>query len=121
MSPTPRPLLAGTFLCSAVLAPISGGAQEPQYPTPEEVEAAETAPLFSSHETLVMTLRADFHTMRREDRSDEDSQERPAHMEWTNPDGSTETQEIQIQTRGNFRLSTRNCDFPPPSPQREEG
>jgi hypothetical protein len=88
-------------------------AQEPEYPTPEEVEAAETAPLFSSPEIFAMTVTADFHTMRREDRSDEDSQERPAQMEWTNPGGSTEIQEIQIQTRGNFRLSSRNCDFPP--------
>jgi hypothetical protein len=97
----------------AILWPAMVSAQEPEYPTPEEVQAAENAPLFQSHETLLMTLTADFHTIRREDRKDEDSEERPARMEWINSDGSTGVQDIQIQTRGNFRLSTRNCDFPP--------
>ena len=113
MSPTPRPLLVVPFLCAAALCPSPGSGQEPEYPTPEEIRAAEAAPLFNSHDLLLITLTADFHTIRREDRSDEDSEERPAHLQWTNPDGSTATQEIQIQTRGNFRLSSRNCDFPP--------
>ena len=113
MSPTLRPLLALTCLCAAALCPLPGAGQETEYPTPEEIQAAETAPLFSSHDLLRITLTADFHTIRREDRSDEDSEERPAHLEWINPDGSTATQDIQIQTRGNFRLSSRNCDFPP--------
>ena len=113
MSLNPRPLFALAFFCMAALCSIPGAAQEPEYPTPEKVQAAESAPLFTSHELLVLTLTADFHTIRREDRSDEDSEERPAVMEWAKPDGSTETQDIQIQTRGNFRLSTRNCDFPP--------
>ncbi len=34
-------------------------------------------------------------------------------MKWRNADGSAGSQEIQIQTRGNFRLARRNCDFPP--------
>jgi hypothetical protein len=88
-------------------------AQELEFPTAEEIQAAEAAPLFNSVEVLQMTLTADFNTIRREDRKDVDSQERPAVLQWTNPDGSTATQEIQVQTRGNFRLSTRNCDFPP--------
>ena len=113
MSPTLRPLLALTCLCAAALCPLPGAGQETEYPTPEEIQAAETAPLFSSHDLLRITLTADFHTIRREDRSDEDSEERPAHLEWINPDGSTAPQDIQIQTRGNFRLSSRNCDFPP--------
>jgi hypothetical protein len=62
---------------------------------------------------LELTLEADFHTIMREDRSDEDSEERPAVLRWTNPDGSEEMQDIQVQTRGNFRLARRNCDFPP--------
>jgi len=112
MSPSPRPQLAFAFLCTVfLLLPVPARGQEP--PTEEEILAAENAPLFSSHEILEMTVRADFHTIRREDRSDEDSEERPATLEWTNGNGSTGSQQIQIQTRGNFRLSTRNCDFPP--------
>jgi hypothetical protein len=92
---------------------IEARAQALEPPTEEEVQAAESAPLFGSHELLALTIEADFHTIRREDRSDEDSEERPAVMRWTGSDGSSQTQDIQIQTRGNFRLSTRNCDFPP--------
>ena len=88
-------------------------AQAPEPPTAEEIQGAETAPLFLSHEIFEITLEADFHTIRREDRKDEDSEERPAIMRWTNPDGTEEIQDIQVQTRGNFRLSRRNCDFPP--------
>jgi hypothetical protein len=102
-------------LCmGALLTPAPLPAQEaPEYPTEEDVAEAENAPLFSSHEILDLTLTADFHTIREDDRSDEDSEPRPAVLEWTNPDGTTGTQDIQVQTRGNFRLSKRNCDFPP--------
>jgi len=90
---------------------LMGQVLEP--PPEEEIQAAEAAPLFGSHNLLSLTLEADFHTIRREDRSDEDSEERPAVMQWVDADGSSQTQEIQIQTRGNFRLARRNCDFPP--------
>jgi len=97
--------LSGAFLPAC--------AQEQEPPTPEEIQAAESAPLFTSREALEITLEADFHTIRREDRSAEDSVERPAQMKWLDSDGSVEIQEIQIQTRGNFRLDRRNCDLPP--------
>jgi len=100
-----------SFVLACLFGPACAQGQET--PTSEEIQAAETAPLFNSHEVLEITLEADFHTMRREDRRDEDSEERPARMQWLNPDGSMEVQEIQLQTRGNFRLSRRNCDFPP--------
>ncbi len=106
--------LGPVFLCCALagaFGPVY--AQEREAPTPEEIRAAESAPLLASYEILEMTLEADFHTIRREDRSDEDSEERPAKLQWRNADGSAESQEIQIQTRGNYRLSRRNCDFPP--------
>ncbi|MBT8396714.1 MAG: hypothetical protein KJN92_07100, partial [Gemmatimonadetes bacterium] len=108
------PYLAAFFCYTLVGFFGPACAQEPQEPpTVEEIQAAESAPLFSSQEVLQITLQADFHTIRREDRSDKDSEERPAVMSWTNPDGSVETQDVQVQTRGIFRLSKRNCDFPP--------
>lgn len=111
-----RPVLVPViFLALAwALHPIS--AQETEYPTPEEMEEAENAPLFSSHEIFPLTLTADFNALMREDRdtdTEEDADERPAVMEWVEPDGSTGRLEIQIRTRGNFRLNRRNCDFPP--------
>ena len=88
------------FLCYTLFGVFgSACAQEEVPPTPGEIQAAETAPLFASHEILKITLEADFHTIRREDRSDEDSQERPAVMKWTKADGAVETQDIQVQTR----------------------
>jgi len=101
-----------------VLFMVAGGsasalAQAIDPPTPEEVKAARSAPLFASYEILELTLEADCHAMRREVRRDKDSEERPAILRWANPDGTRETQEIQVQTRGNFRLARRNCDFPP--------
>jgi hypothetical protein len=110
LSSLPVPVLLGCAL-AGVFGPAC--AQEREAPTPEETQRAESAPLFASHEVLELTLEADFHTIRREDRKDKDSVERPAIMRWRGTDGSTETQEIQIQTRGNFRLLRRNCEFPP--------
>lgn len=87
--------------------------EEPPYPTPEQVAAAGNAPLFNSHETLRVTLSADFNALRTKDRSGSGSDERPGSLEWVGADGRTEVREIQIRTRGNFRLSRRNCDIPP--------
>jgi hypothetical protein len=88
-------------------------AQEPAQPSAKEIEEARAAPLFASHDVLELTLEADFHAIRREDRSQDSEEERPAVLRWTNPDGSTSSLDIQLRTRGIFRLSRRNCDFPP--------
>lgn len=111
-APAVLALLASTAISLPLAAQVQPEAQ-PQYPSPEEVIAARNAPLFTSHETLKLTLSADFHALRTKDRSVNDSEERPGRLEWVNADGSAEVHEIQIQTRGNFRLSRRNCDFPP--------
>ncbi len=104
---------AALALLLLTICPTPTLAQAVEPPSAEEMEAARTAPLFSSNELLELTLEADFHAIVREDRKDEDSKERPATLTWTNPDGTTENREIQVQTRGNFRLQRRNCDIPP--------
>ncbi len=74
---------------------------------PEEIEAARSAPLFQTDDVLEFTLHADFNTIRRQDR-EQDAEERPARVQLA-ADGS----ELKIQTRGNWRLNSRNCAFPP--------
>ena len=114
MSRTTFPVLFSSLCWALVAGPSPALSQEEAVlPPPEKVAAAEEAPLFNSHDVMQFTLEAPMNTLRRQDRSDEDSEERPAILRWTNPDGSIESQDIQVQTRGIFRLNKRNCDFPP--------
>lgn len=98
------------FLLALASGSVQG--QELVPPTDEEIQAARTAPLFSTHRLLPMTLVADFSTIRSHDRS-QDSEERPAVLRWRTDAGTSDSLEIQVQTRGNFRLQRRNCNFPP--------
>lgn len=110
----PFPLAAALLLTARVTSfPSVAQGQDLSPPTQEEIDAARNAPLFSSHDPLEMTLEADFQTLRKEDRSRDSETERPATLRWTGADGSTRSLDIQVRTRGNFRLSRRNCEFPP--------
>jgi len=109
-----RPFLATsvfTLLAGGVASPMA--CQELAPPSQEEIEEANSAPLFATHEVLELTLEADFHTIKREDRSQDSEEERPGMVRWSSPDLAMDSLEIQIRTRGNFRLSRRNCEFPP--------
>jgi len=88
-------------------------AQEIEPPSAEAIEAARSAPLFATHDPLSLRLEADLNALVREDRSRDSREERPGVLRWTNQDGSSDSLAIQVRTRGNFRLSRRNCDFPP--------
>lgn len=68
-------------------------------------------PLFSSHDVLLFTLEADWGTIFK-DRSQE-SKYHPARLHLTGVNGSPVTLDIQVRTRGNFRLQSRICGFPP--------
>lgn len=113
MSRMPR-LLPWPLILALLFAGMGtpGAAQELDFPSREAVEAARSAPLFSSNEMVEITIEADFNALRRQDRV-RDSDQRPALLRWSEPDGAEGSLEIQIRTRGNFRLMTRNCDFPP--------
>lgn len=105
------PVLAGL----ALLLPCALLAQEADTAfsvTEEDIEAARTAPLFQSHEYLEFTISADFETMRDDDRVD-DAEERPATITFAGPDGTPQTYDLQVRTRGIFRLRSRNCQNPP--------
>ncbi len=67
--------------------------------------------LFESDVPIELTLEADFAQLRN-DRGEE-SEERPAIIKWMEPDGSTHEQELQVRTRGSFRLQDRICPMPP--------
>lgn len=100
------------LLVFPVVVPEPAWGQDLAPPAPEEMEAARNAPLFASHETLRVTVEADFAAMKRHDRG-LDSEERPAILRWTDPSGNQDSLQIQIETRGNFRLQRKNCEFPP--------
>lgn len=100
--------------CLAALADPAR-AQEPDDPwtvSPEEIEAARSAPLFQSDEILELTLAADFETIKDEDRDGEEPPRRAALLSFEGSDGRLSL-DINVETRGNWRRDPRNCDFPP--------
>jgi hypothetical protein len=105
-------LMPLALLLLAFWSGLPAAAQEPSFPSTEAVEAARSAPLFSSNDLVEITIEADFNALRRQDRV-RGADQRPAVLNWSGPDGSQGSLDIQIRTRGNFRLMTRNCDFPP--------
>ena len=92
-------------------------AQEPEDDpwavAPEAIEFALNQPLFRSGDVLELTLSADFRTILREDRGDEEGEERDATLAFTQDDGTVVTLEMKTQTRGNWRRNRSNCQFPP--------
>ncbi len=68
-------------------------------------------PLFASHDPLTLTLEADFGAVFKE-RGDS-STPHPAKLSYTGPDGAPVSLDVEIQTRGHFRLQSRTCNFPP--------
>jgi hypothetical protein len=73
--------------------------------------AGDTAqPLFQSHETLALTLEADFSSID-SDRNAATSPYRPAVLSYRSEDGQTQSLSLQVKTRGDFRLKRENCSF----------
>jgi hypothetical protein len=67
------------------------------------------APLFTSDEPLILTLEADFGAIFK-DRT-QDSEYHPAKLTLAGDGGKM--LDIEVKTRGNFRLQSRICGFPP--------
>jgi hypothetical protein len=109
-----RPVVP-TALVALAFAPALASAQEEfALPTPEEYaeaqEKAENAPLFASHEPIRMTLRTDIDWLRDERN---DSVEVEGTLTFVDLDGSEVVKPVDTRTRGNFRRSKKNCNFPP--------
>ena len=113
-SVTPLPFSIATCLMLALVPDAGAAAQDVDDPwtvTPEEIEAALSAPLFQTDDVLELTLYADFNSIRRRDRR-EDAEERRA-LVYVDAEGSAATLALKIQTRGNWRRDSSNCAFPP--------
>ena len=65
--------------------------------------------LFSSHEMIEFTLETDYGLLRGD--RNEDSEERPAVLRMIDDEGVARAIDIDVRTRGIFRLE--NCRFPP--------
>jgi hypothetical protein len=116
---TPLPLRAFFALVSGLIlvgvpAQEALRAQDEVPLTEEEIarraEQAESAPLFQSHEPLVLTLRTDIDWLR-DERSD--SVEVDGTVTVVGADGTRLELPVEVRARGNFRRDKRNCNFPP--------
>lgn len=95
------------WLWSSVPLLLAGGAVA-QAP----VRVADPAPLFASDTTLQLTLTSDFRSLLRE-RNRETAEYHPATLGYVGAGGTTVEIPVEVRTRGNFRLASRTCDFPP--------
>ncbi len=89
--------LAAALAAVAILAPLAGAQDAPQ--------------LFTSQEILPFRLEADFGAVFKE--RGQESTYHPARLSYTAADGTPVRLDLQIKTRGNFRLQPRICGFPP--------
>lgn len=109
-----KPSYPSLLLLGLALLPAPATAQDAPPTTPEEyarrAARAEAAPLFSSHEPLVLTLRTDVSWIR-DTRSDEEEVE--GSLVYRGPDGAEVTVPVQVRARGNFRREKNHCNFPP--------
>jgi hypothetical protein len=89
-----------------LFAASSLGAQEPADSTP-----VVPAPLFLSHEVLEITIEGPLYRVFRE--REEEAQSFEAVLRYHAPDGTDGRFDIELRTRGSFRLQRDNCEFPP--------
>jgi len=100
-----RPLAS---IALGLLIPLTVSAQASE--GPKTSEARKSARLFRSQDPMVMTLSADFKTVFK-DRDSLSTKTYPAKLTFTGEKGDTTTLDVQLSTRGHFRL--RTCDFVP--------
>lgn len=67
--------------------------------------------LFQSHDVLELTIEGPLHRVFRERVEDAGSYE--AVLQYHAPDSTDTTFDVELRTRGSFRLRRDNCDFPP--------
>jgi len=77
----------------------------------DSVEKGANQILFESSDVLELTIEAPLKTIFKE--REQESSYHPGVMVLESTDGSRARLEIQVKTRGKFRLDRRNCGFPP--------
>ncbi len=102
------PPLARVVLILTVLPVAVAGAQLPAAAAPE---GAAPRPLFASDDVVSLTVELPLRLLRG-DRG-QDSPERPAVAVFPGPEGQLVRVDVQVRTRGRFRLQRQICDFPP--------
>lgn len=75
-----------------------------------ETKAGKTAPLFTSQDTLNVTIRAPFTTVMKERFADE---EHPATLTYDDPELGEVTVELGVRARGRFRRQPDTCKWAP--------
>jgi hypothetical protein len=103
--PTSQPVLIGVLFTAAVLfsAPANPRATDSN-------NNAGIAPLFASDSLLVVTIEAPLTTLM-EDRPDE--QYLDGTFSFTGDDGTDQTVDLKIRTRGKYRREKKHCNFAP--------
>ncbi len=71
---------------------------------------AELTPLFASDSVIAITIATDLKTFMRDRRSTE---WRPATLAVAGDEGTLDTLEVRVRSRGHFRREAAHCDFPP--------
>ncbi len=93
----------------ALLIPVALAGQAS---APKRAERAAALPLFATREPLQLVLTADFRTLSR-DRDTLSTKNFPAKLQVVQASGDTLTLNVQLRTRGHYRLLQRNCPFVP--------
>jgi hypothetical protein len=77
----------------------------------DSTNIGQPSPLFSAHDVLEFTIEAPFETVFKE--RGQESTDHPALLRYVTDDGSPDSVEIEVRTRGKFRLQRSTCNFPP--------
>ena len=115
---SPRRGLVGAAAVLAALAGTFGTLNAQGTPSLAAVASGDTGPygrdvppLFATEAPIELRIEADFGQIRR-DRADENP-EHEGFVYVLEADGSETEWPVQIRTRGNYRLQTNTCEFPP--------
>lgn len=97
------------MLCALLIA---GVAQNGLAQTPKPDSARRPARLFRSADPVVMWLTADFKTVFK-DRDSMSTKRYPAVLRYLNEKKDTVSLDVQLATRGHYRLKASSCSVPP--------
>ncbi len=99
--------------CAALAAPAAAQSGAPaQTPADSAKGPPKTARLFRTADPFVMTLIADFKTVFK-DRDSMSTKRFPAQLKYLGENGDSVTLDVQLATRGHYRLRPSNCAVPP--------